>query len=77
MFNFLKNFGLAKRIINFIGEVKKHFETSTVDDRVKALIGRLIDDIKEFATLRPELAPEVAFIINGIKKILGIEEDKK
>lgn len=76
MFNFLKNFSLAKRIINFIAEIKKHFETSTVDDRVKALIVRIIDDIKEFGTLIPELAPEVVFIINGIKKILGVEEKK-
>lgn len=77
IFNFFKNFALAKRIINFIAEVKKHFETSTVDDRVKALIGRIIDDIKEFGTLIPELKPEVIFIIDGIKKILGIKEDKK
>ena len=71
--NLFKNFGLAKGIINFIGEIKKHYETSTVDDKVKVLISRIIDDIKEFATLIPELAPEIAFIIAGIKKILGIK----
>lgn len=69
--NFFKNFGLAKRIINFIAEVKKHYETSTVDDKIKALIGRIIEDIKEFGNIIPELKPEIAFIVEGIKKILG------
>lgn len=77
IFNFFKNFALAKRIINFIAEVKKHYETSTVDDRVKALISRIIDDIKEFGNLIPELKPEVIFIVDGIKKILGIGDNKK
>ena len=73
IFNFFKNLGLAKRIINFIGEVKKHYETSTVDDKIKDLIGRQFDIIKEIGNLIPELKPEVAFIVAGIKKILGIK----
>ncbi len=69
--NVFKNFGLAKRIIDFIAEIKKHYETSTVDDKIKALIGRIIEDIKEFGNIIPELKPEIAFIVEGIKKILG------
>lgn len=74
MFNWIKNLALANRIIKIIADIKKHYETSTVDDKIKALIGRLIEDIKEIGSLIPELKPEVAFIIDTFKKLFGNEK---
>ena len=71
MFNFLKNLGLAKRFITFITNIKKHYETVTVDDKARALVEQFIKDIKEFGNLTPELKTEAEYLIGEFKKLFG------
>lgn len=70
MFNFLKNLGLAKRFIEFITNIKKHYETVTVDDKARALVEQFIKNIKEFGNLTPELKTEAEWLIAEVKKLL-------
>jgi hypothetical protein len=77
MFNFLKNLGLAKRFITFITNIKKHYETVTVDDKVKVLVENFINNLKEFGNLTPELKVEADYLISEVKKLLECKEEKK
>lgn len=74
MFNFLKNLGLAKRFIAFITNIKKHYETVTVDDKFKVLFENFINNIKEFGNLSPELKSEAEWLISEVKKLLWNEK---
>ena len=67
--NIFKKIGIINRVIKFINNVKKHYETSTVDDKAKKCVENLINSIKEFGNLTPEFKPETEWLIGEIKKI--------
>lgn len=76
MFKFIKNFAFANRLIKFFNNLKKHFENSTVDDKAKEYFENLLNDIKNFGNLTPELKVEAEWLINEIKILFKCEKKK-
>ena len=71
--NIFQKIGFANRIIKFVNNIKKHFETCTVDDKFKKCCENFINNIKECGNLSPELKSEAEYLISEIKKLFGQE----
>ena len=65
--NIFKKIAIFNKVTKIIKEVKKYFETSTVDDELKEIIANLIDNFKRLIAKIPELKEAIEYLIGLIK----------
>lgn len=65
--NIFQKISIFNKVTKIIKEVKKYFETSTVDDELKQIITNLIDNFKKLIAKIPEIKEAVEYLIGLIK----------
>lgn len=65
--NIFKKIAIFNKVTKIIKEIKKYFETSTVDDELKQIISDLISNFKKLIAKIPEVKEAVEYLIGLIK----------
>lgn len=65
--NIFKKIAIFNKVTKIIKEIKKYFETSTVDDELKQIISDLISNFKKLIAKIPELKEAIEYLIGLIK----------
>ena len=65
--NIFKKIAIFNKVTKIIKEIKKYFETSTVDDELKQIISDLISNFKKLIAKIPEVKEAVEYLI-GLTK---------
>lgn len=65
--NIFKKISIFNKVTKIIKEVKKYFDSTTVDDELKQIITDLINDFKRLISKIPELKEAIEYLIGLIK----------
>jgi non-homologous end joining protein Ku len=65
--NIFKKIAIFNKVSKIIKEVKKYFDSTTVDDEIKQIITDLINDFKRLISKIPEIKEAVEYLIDLVK----------
>lgn len=65
--NIFKKISIFNKVTKIIKEVKKYFDSTTVDDEIKQIITDLINDFKKLIAKIPEIKEAVEYLIDLVK----------